>query len=435
MRKYICKALLSLSAAGFLVLCACSGNNQSAASLEFTSIRRGTVERTVSSSGTINPVAAVRVLPRMSGKVEAVYVNYNDTVRRGDILAELNTDMLRLERDRQMATVQRARANYELQSINHRNQLALSERNLISDFELLQSRTNLDNQAAELAVAEANLRLIETQINQYAFITSPIDGIVLDRSINVGDTVVDSTTNMFVIAENMRDMQIEANVGELDISSIHRGQEVRFTLESLPGQMFFGVVDNMRMIPVVSSGVVSYMIIINVENLDGSLLPGMTCAVDFIVERSINALVVPNAALRFQPTTLSAEQISEMTFNASLANMSDEQQEAAISARTQAQSQQTARSTQSQNSTASPQGLAGALFGGGRMSFGGFNQGGGAQTPRSAALITYRNLWYVGNDGRLDVMQVRTGISDGTSTVLFLDDEFDGMQVVLRERI
>jgi len=434
MKKCTCKVLVGLITAGFLVFNACAGNNQNAASLEFTNIRRGTVERTVSSSGTINPVAAVKVLPRMSGKVEAVFVNYNDTVRRGDILAELNTDVLRLERDRQLASVQKARANYELQSINFRNQLALSERNLISDFELLQSRTNLDNLAADLAVAEANLRLIETQINQYAFITSPIDGIVLDRSINVGDTVVDSSTNMFVIAENMRDMQIEANVGELDISSIHRGQEVRFTLESLPGRRFSGVVDNMRMVPVVSSGIVSYMIIINVENLDGSLLPGMTCAVDFIVERSIDALVVPNAALRFQPTSLTADQISEMTFTASLANMTEEQQQAAVETRIQAQAQQASRPAQTQSSAQSAGGLA-SLFGGGRMSFGGFNQGGGGQGLRTAPVITYRNLWYVGSDGRLDVMQVRTGISDGTSTVIFLDDEFDGVQVVLRERI
>jgi HlyD family secretion protein len=338
------KQLISLFLAGFLVcliFSACTGRNTGSAVYEFSSIRRGNVERTVSSSGTINPVATVRVLPRMSGKVEKVHVDYNDPVRRGDILAELNTDMLRLQRDQQMAAVQKARANYELQLLNYRSQEALAQRNLISDLELRTSKTTLDNQAADLVVAEANLRVIENEINQYAYITSPIDGIVLDRNINVGDTVVDSSnsssTSIFTIAENLREMQIEAAVGELDITSIFKGQQVRFTLESLPGRRFTGIVENLRMVPVVSNNVVSYTVIINVENHDGSLLPGMTCAVDFIVELSENILLVPNAALRYQPTNLNAEQISEMVFTASLENMDDEQRQAAIEARATAQ--------------------------------------------------------------------------------------------------
>ena len=141
---------------------ACSGNKQGPAGYEFTEVRRGTLERTVSSSGTINPVSTVRVLPRMSGKVEKIFVDFNDQVSRGDILAELNTDMLRLRREQQNASVVKARANYELQQLNYRNQQALAERNLISEFDLLVSRNTLNGLAADLAVAEANLRVIET---------------------------------------------------------------------------------------------------------------------------------------------------------------------------------------------------------------------------------------------------------------------------------
>jgi HlyD family secretion protein len=440
---YIMNKKLIYPAALFLLtglfFCACNGKKTANTSYDFTSIRRGNVERTVTSTGTINPVATVKVLPRMSGKVEVVLVDYNDTVHRGDILARLNTDMLRLQRDQLAASVQKARANYELQLANYRSQEILAQRNLISEFELRTSKTSLDNQAADLAVAEANLRSKDTEINQYAYITSPIDGIVLDRNINVGDTVVDSSSNnstsIFTIAENLREMQIQATVGEIDVSSISKGQQVRFTLESMPGRRFFGVVDTLRMVPVVQNGVVNYTVIINVENRDGSLLPGMTCAVEFIVERAENALIVANAALRYQPTTLSEQQISDMVFNASLANMTDEQKQAAIQAR--AESAKTAeQGNQNQNS-----GLTGLMMGpqqNTRMpGMTGARQGRQAGAPgqgRTAAVVM-RNLWFINDEGKIDCMQVRAGISDGSSTHVYLTEDFEGRQVILREKI
>jgi len=434
------KKLIILYCLLITFLACCSGKKTGPASYEFTTVRRGTIERTVSSSGTINPVATVKVLPRMSGKVETVFADYNDTVKRGDVLAQLNTDMLRLQRDQQQATVQKARANYELQLINYRNQEELAQRDLISEFELRTSRNQLDNLRADLAVAESNLRVKETEINQYAYITSPIDGIVLDRNINVGDTVVDSSnsnsSSIFTIAENLREMQIEAMIGELDVASIHKGQEVRFTLESLPGRRFSGIVETLRMVPVISSNVVSYTVIINVENLDGSLLPGMTCAVDFIVERSVDVLLVSNAALRYQPTSLSSDQISEMVFNASLANMNEEQKQAAIEARAaqKNQSAQQKNNNQGIGSIMMPQTNIRPM-GGARPSSRGRQDGGQAQQ------IVLRTLWFVNGEGKLDVIQVRTGISDGSSTELMISARMENppvqedMQVIHREKL
>ncbi|GBU27140.1 RND family efflux transporter [Treponema sp. R8-4-B8] len=430
-----------------LICVSCSSKKSKTAVYEFTEIRRGNLERTVSSSGTINPVATVKILPRMSGKVEAVYVDYNDTVKKGTVLAQLNTDMLRLQRDQQQAAVQKARANYELQVINYRNQEALAQRDLISEYELKTSKTSLDNQRADLAVAEANLRVIETEINQYAYITSPIDGIVLDKNINVGDTVVDSANNnsgsIFTIAENLREMQIEAMIGELDIASIFKGQEVRFTLESLPGRKFSGIVETLRMVPVVSNNVVSYTVIINVENKSGSLLPGMTCAVDFIVEKTENALLVQNAALRYQPTSLSAEQISDLVFNASLENMNEEQKQAAIEAREKQKNDP--QQNQNQGANSNSQGLSQIMMGpqptirmggGGRSLGGGQASGGGGQgSQQRVRAIAWRNLWFFNSEGKLEVVQVRTGISDGTSTEIMVPDDFEGRQVILREKI
>jgi HlyD family secretion protein len=446
MKNHVFKRVILIISVSALFI-ACPGRKIRQAAYEFTTIRRGDIERTVSSSGTINPVATVKVLPRMSGKVEKIYVDYNDIISKGQILAELNTDVLRLQRDQQSASVQKARANYELQLINYNNQKALAEKNLISEYELKSSKTSLDNQAADLAVAEANLKKIETEINQYAYITSPIDGIVLDRRINVGDTVVDSSSNnstsIFTLAENLREMQIEASVGELDVASIIKGQQVRFTMESFPGRNFLGLVETLRMVPVVSNNVVSYTVIINVENHDGSLLPGMTCAVDFIVERTENAVVVSNAALRYQPSTLSTEQISDMVFYAGLALMNDEQKAAAIEARNQEKAAQTSGS--GSNNT----GLSGLMMGpqpNNRMLSGGTRgqQQNQQRQPRQRENIVMRNLWFMGNDGKIEVMRVRTGISNGTLTELIPmnrsraeQDEslLEGMQVILREKI
>ncbi|MDR2922575.1 MAG: efflux RND transporter periplasmic adaptor subunit [Treponema sp.] len=425
----------------FLLFLSCSGKKAKQASYEFTNVRRGAIERTVSSSGTINPVSTVKVLPQMSGKVEKIFVDYNDPIRKGDILAELNTDMLKLKREQQYATVIKSRANYELQSLNYRNQEALAEKNLISEYELKTSKTTLDNNAADLAVAEANLKSIDTEINQYAYIVSPIDGIVLDRKINIGDTVVDSSSNnssaIFTLAENLREMQIEAGVGELDVASIHKGQHVRFTLESMPGRNFSGEVETLRMVPVVSNNVVSYTVIVKVENLDGSLLPGMTCAVDFIVERAENILMLPNAALRYQPTNLSAEKIADMVFNAGLENMSGEQRQAAIEAR-----EQRASGTQAQNpGQASGNGLQNLMMGGAQGARmmggqGGRRQGpGGRQGPNGEQAVVMRNLWYVSGEGGLGVMRVQTGITNGSFTEIRGREDLEGRQFVLKEKI
>ncbi|MCL2008464.1 MAG: efflux RND transporter periplasmic adaptor subunit [Treponema sp.] len=427
-----------------ILLSGCNGNDLST-TYEFTPVRRGTVERIVTASGRINPVSTIRVLPQMSGKVERIYVDFNDTVNRGDILAELNTDMLRLRREQQYAAVLKARANFELQQLNYNNQLALAERNLISDFELLTSRTNLNNLAADLAVAEANLRSIDTEINQFAYITSPIDGIVLNKTINEGDTVVDSSNAsspaIFTLAENLSEMQIEATVGELDVTSIYRGQQVRFTLESLPGRTYSGIVETLRLVPTVTNNVVSYTVIVRVENHDGSLLPGMTCAVDFIVERSENALIISNAALRYQPTSLSTERIADMIFAASLEGMTEEQRTAALEARDRAQTTQTERSVPTNQ--ASNTGIAGMLMGNQPTARGMGMPGGGRQMLQSPGQpgqarttpVTTRNLWYIGEGGNLEVMQVMTGISSGSFTELIIsDDTLEGRQFILRER-
>lgn len=452
-------------------LAGCSGTSSSV-SYELAEVRRGAVERTVVSTGTIQPVSKISVLPLMSGRVESIFADYNDTVKKGDVLAELNTETLRLQLEQRQAAVQKAQASYDLQSLSHRNQVALFDRGLISEFELLTSRTTLDGLAADLAVAKSNLKVTETEINQHAFIVSPIDGIVLDRNINIGDTVVDgsgsSSSAIFTLAENLRDMRIEAAVSEIDVALIAVDQEVRFSLESLPGRSFLGKVETIRMIPAVNNNVVSYTVIIAVENLDGSLLPGMTCAVDFIVQRADDVLIVPNAALRFQPTGISAQAISDMVFLASLENMNEQQKQAA----TEAREKQPAAPAQDSSGGSGASSVTNLIMGGGAPVMGPGGPGGGMMmrgapgggrvmqggtgsqvVPGNVSIITMRNLWYMDSGGNLAVMQVRTGISDGSFTEIIIADdnsdvpedgtakgaavvsEMEGRQVILREKV
>jgi HlyD family secretion protein len=253
---------------------------------------------------------------------------------------------------------------------------------------------------------------------------------------------VDSSSNnssaIFTLAENLKEMQIEAGVGELDVASISKGQPIRFTLESLPGRAFAGVVETLRMVPVVSNNVVSYTVIVKVENQDGTLLPGMTCAVDFIVERSVDALMISNAALRYQPTSLGAEKIADMVFDAGLADMNDEQRQAAVEARMEARAAQAQNSGQNANS-----GLQGLMMGnqpqGMRMMGGGGGRQVGRQgqqgQARTAPAVVFRNLWYMNGDGKLEVTRVRTGVSSGSFTEIFADDDFEGRQFIMREKI
>ena len=410
----------------------CSGGNKNRnRTYDFTTVSRGTLEKTVTSSGSLSPVSTVSVLAQMSGKVEKIHVDFNDQITRGQILAVLNTDMLRLRREQQLAAVVKARANYELQSINYQNQVRLAERNLISDFELRTGRTTLNIHAAELSAAEASLNVIETEINQFAYITSPIDGIVLQRNINEGQNVVDgsstNSTSLFTLAEDLREMQIEANVDELDISAITIGQSVRFTLEALPGNVYYGIVKKIHLMPTTVDNVITYKVIINADNADGTFLPGMTCQVEFIQEQRENILIVPNAALRYVPSSLSSEEIEEKEFNARVAIMPENERRAAIEARN-------ARQTDASRSTSNQQGGLGGLVMP-QISVRRAPAQPQQQTSRRSSATNIRTLWYINTEGQLEVIAVKIGISTNSHSEIITDENIEGKRIILRERI
>jgi HlyD family secretion protein len=243
-------------------------------------------------------------------------------------------------------------------------------------------------------------------------------------------------------------MRIESWVGELDIASIYEGQEARFTLESLPGRIFAGIVESRQLMPSVQDSVVSYKVIINVRNYEGILLPGMTCAVEFIEERKENILLVPNAALRYQPTGMSAEEISDLVFAASLEGMDEARRDALTAARNSARE---GRAGASGSGGGGGQGGLTGLLGG---NIGGpppVGQGPQRGSGTTGALRTAANparegtapmppkpLWIMGESGKPEMIPVQTGTSDGSNTeIVPLGDGAlaEGTQIILRERV
>jgi HlyD family secretion protein len=429
---------VSLLVASAVLLSGCAKKASATGTSEyvFSTVEKGAIEKTVSSSETLEPVSTVSVVAQMSGIVERVYADYNDCVAKGDTLAELNTDMLELQMESQKSAVAKAQANYDLQLVSYNNQLKLSEKGLISEYEIKSSKTTLDVNAAELSSAKASLKIIETEISQYALVKSPLSGIILERDVDVGQSVVEGSSSnsqsLFTIAENLTQMKIEATVDEIDIASIKKGQSVRFTVEAIDDATYTGEVSEIHLVPQTSNNVVSYTVIIAFDNSGETLLPGMTAEVEFIVSNSEDALLVPNAALRYSPTTLTAEEIASMVKAASLAGLTDEEKSAALA------SEQPA--SDGSDSAVKQTGLASLVMG---TAGGGAGGPGGPDSQKSstkaddatAEAAVSKNVWYLDDSGNLAVAIVTTGVTDGSNTEIFGADDLEGKAIIVKEKV
>jgi HlyD family secretion protein len=266
-------------------------------------LTRGTLERTVSSTGALAAVETVEVGTEVSGTIERILVDFNSRVRQGEVLAVLKQDLFQAAVSEAEATLNRARSDLKLAELELQRNQPLFEREYISEQEF--TPYQIDHEKAKAAVSSAKATLFKAKTNlANSTIRSPIDGTVIQRSIDAGQTVAASlnTPTLFIIARNLQQMQIEADVDETDIGQIREGQNVRFSVQSYPDQQFSGVVRQIRLQPQVISNVVTYTVIVSADNRDGELLPGMTATLDFIVEKAEDVVLIPNAALRFRPT-------------------------------------------------------------------------------------------------------------------------------------
>jgi HlyD family secretion protein len=451
-KKWVFIAALGvLVAAGIIVLVAAKaksgqGSATGKRSYEYATVSRGSIEKSISTSGTLEPVSTVKVLAQMSGRVESVSADYNDHVRKNQVLASINTDMLKLQRLESEAAVQKAQAGYDLQLLDFQNKTKLAQKGLVSDYDLATSRTSLAVYAAELASAKASLQVIDTEINDYALIKSPIEGVILDKNIEAGQNVVEgsssNSTTLFTIAQDLNNMEIEATVDELDIASVKAGQEVRFTVDSRPGITFSGRVKEIHLVPETSNSIVNYYVIISAQNRDGSLLPGMTATISFIEQKKSDILTVPNAALRFVPSTLTAAEIAKKTFLAGLGNLGAEERKAA-EARYDAEVAAAAEAAKSGTAAKRTTGLTGMMMGGPgfggppgsrRTSSGSAAAAGSTQAAGETAIVVRKALWYLDAGGEFQCVLVDVGVSDGVSTEVSGADGLEGLKVVLKEK-
>ena len=264
----------------------------------------GDITKTITANGTINPVNVINVGTQVSGTIEKIYVDYNDVVKKGQRLAELDTSILTRSVNEAESSMKKTKANLDLVQLNYERTKELFKNNYIAKVELDQAETELKNAKEEYNIAKSKYDVAKINLG-YAYIDSPVSGVVISREVDIGQTVASSFSapTLFQIAEDLTKMQIETSVSEADIGSIKVGQDVEFTVDSYPSKIFEGKVKQIRLNPVTESNVVVYNVIIEISNEDKLLMPGMTAYVTIPIGSVSNVKKISTISLRFNPDT------------------------------------------------------------------------------------------------------------------------------------
>lgn len=264
-------------------------------------VTKGTISESVTATGTLESVTSVDVGTQVTGIIDKILVDYNSQVKKGELLAEIDKVLLQSELKSAEASVESAKATYDYSRENYERDRNLHDRRLISDYEFDTSRR--DFQVAKTAYEKAQADRVRAAKNlNYAEIYSPIDGIVISRDVEVGQTVVSSMTvaNLFTIAD-LDNMRVVADVDEADIGRVKEGQEVTFTVDAYPDEVFRGTVTQKRISPTTESNVVTYEVLVSADNREHKLIPGLTANLTIYQTRSENVALVPVKATRFVP--------------------------------------------------------------------------------------------------------------------------------------
>jgi HlyD family secretion protein len=270
--------------------------------IETAIAENGTISSVVEATGTLEAITTVEVGTQVSGIIDKLFVDYNSYVKKGQLLAKIDTTNLAAQLEQSQATLDNAKAELDYQQANYNRMAPLNEKKLISQTDFDQTVYNLNKARANYKSALAQHK--RNQINlDYALIYSPIDGIVLNKEVEEGQTVAASfnTPTLFTIANDLTQMQVEANVDEADIGKVKEVQRVEFTVDAYPEEVFDGTVAQVRLEPTVTNNVVTYTIIVTAPNPEYKLMPGMTATIEIFVLEKKDILVVPSKALRFTP--------------------------------------------------------------------------------------------------------------------------------------
>src|SRR6185312_14975497 len=283
---------------------------------ETEQMRTGSISNSVTATGTIQPVDTVAVGAQVSGTIQNIYVDFNSPVKKGELLASLDKSLLNDQVNQDRANLQNAQSNLQFQQQNFDRQSKLYNVGAISkaDFETAQSTYN----TARAAVSSAQAILAAAQRNlSYTNIYSPINGTVLSRNVSEGQTVASSfnTPTLFSIAKDLSKMQVRAAVDEADIGNVKKGQNVTFTVDAFPDDVFKGTVQEVRLQPVVTANVVTYVTIINAENNNLKLKPGMTANITIYLQQDSSANLISAKAISFTPDSSMTKQYKIIKYN------------------------------------------------------------------------------------------------------------------------
>ena len=366
------KAVAILMCAALL---ACKGRGKKPEQYKIEKVDRGNITMTVTATGTLSAVTTVQVGSQVSGVISRLYADFNSRVKKGQLLAELDPTPFQAQVEQRQADLTKAKVSTANARITFERQRRLAAAGLAATADLDAARAQFEEAAAGVKQAEAALTQSMTNL-RYTKIASPIDGIVVDRSYDVGQTVAASfqAPTLFQIAQDLTKMQVQADVDQSDIGRVQVGQVSRFTVDSYPDQEFRGRIAQMRLNATVAQNVVTYPVIIEVPNTDEKLRPKMTANVTIEVATKPDVMRIPNGALRFTPPP-------------------DENEKA------------------EKTSTASPEGEAARMGRRGRGVEGAAEALGGGKTPSKR-----QTVYILGPDKKPKPVEIRTGISDGHFT-------------------
>jgi len=355
-------------------------------------VERGSIVSVVTATGSINPVVSVQVGTQVSGMIKSLHADFNSVVKAGDIVATIDPEPFRARRDQAASNLEMAKANVaraRTEQAQRRRELdrakSLVSQQFVSQNDVDVAITNSQGADAQVNVSMAQVKQAEAALSaaeldlKYTTIRSPVNGIVVARNVEVGQTVAASfaTPNLFLIALDLTKMQADTNVSESDIGGINEGKEATFTVDAYPGVPFSGTIRQVRLAPINVQNVVTYNVVVGVDNKDLRLKPGMTANVSIVVAQRDNVLKVPNAALRFVPPK-------------------SEQGESR-----QAATKPTTR------------------------------EGGGQAMAVTPGVAPQRPIWQQQEDGDLSSVAVQTGISDGSWTEIVSEAIVEGDQVIV----
>jgi HlyD family secretion protein len=277
--------------------------HDSAPQYQVAQVTRGNIENYVTCTGTLSPVDVVEIGTEVSGTIDEIFVDFNDHVKKGAILAVLDTTLLKAAVTDAEGGLQSAQAQYDEAYAEYQRNQPLFEKGYVSDQEFAPIQAGVKTREATVRSARAALERAQANLRN-AVIRSPIEGMVIQRNVEPGQTVAASfsTPTLFLIAKDLSQMEMLVAVDESDIGQVKEGQQARFTVQAYPEQTFSGVVDQIRLQPETVQNVVTYTVVVSAPNREGLLLPGMTATVDLLVEDIQDVLLVPNSALRLTPT-------------------------------------------------------------------------------------------------------------------------------------